>query len=97
MSAAVDDEETSLYKFARGLYNTGELLLYDDKHDIGYFTYYNRPHVYHGKLEKDHPSPLHHWPVGVIFMFAGQMLGIVDTLNQMKLGMQEESFNTDIK
>lgn len=89
-----------LYKQAESIYNLGELLLHDDKHDIGYFTYYNRPHYYHGKLEKDHPSPYHHWPIGVALMFVGELLGTLATLNDMKQAAtveQEETFNTNVQ
>ena len=67
--------------------------------DIGYTIYYDRPHYYNGQLVKDHPSFMHHWPLGVLFMFGGQMLGVLDTLLEMKRAMaeEEETFNTDIK
>lgn len=93
----VPEGDSELYKIARGLYNTGLLLLYDDKHDIGYGAYKNRPHIYHGRLEKDHPSVLHHWPLGIGMMFGGEILGVIDTLLEMQRAMNEESFNTDIK
>lgn len=74
------------YKIAESLYNVGEFLLRDDAHDIGHFSYRNRPHYYHGKLEKDHPSPFHHWYLGVALMFVGQLLGTFATLSDMKEG-----------
>lgn len=92
--------DSPLYKLGKGLYDTGLLLLHDDKMDIGYGAYFNRPHYYNNELVKDHPSVWHHWPLGVAMMFGGEMLGVLDTLLEMKRAMQaeaEESFNTDIK
>lgn len=85
--------EQDLYKLGEKLYNLGDFLLYDDRHDIGYTVYYNRPHYYHDRLEKDHPSPLHHWPLGILFMALGQTIGTLATLNDMKNATQDESFN----
>ena len=94
-----EPDETPLYKFGKGLYNTGLLLLHDDKMDIGYTIYYDRPHYYNGQLVKDHPSFMHHWPFGIAFMFAGQMMGVLDTLLEMKRAMQEDnkSFNNQLE
>ena len=73
-------------------------MLHDDKMDIGYTVYYNRPHEYNGELVKDHPSFWHHWPLGVGFMFAGQMLGVFDTLLEMKNAMSnEETLNNQLE
>lgn len=82
-----------LYRQAESIYNLGELLLHDDKMDIGYFTYYNRPHKYQGRLVKDHPSPYHHWPIGIALMFVGELLGTLATLNDMKTAAQEDNSN----
>jgi len=77
------------YKLAEAMYNVGEFLLRDDAHDIGYFSYRDRPHYYHGEFFKDHPSPFHHWPIGIAMMFVGQLLGTFITLNDMKEGALE--------
>ena len=88
--------EANLYQLGEKLYKLGDFLLYDDRHDIGYTVYRNRPHYYHGKLEKDHPSPYHHWPLGIVCLAAGQLLGTMATLLEMKQAVQEETFNTNV-
>ena len=46
----------------------GQILLDDDDYDYGWFTYYDRPG------HKDHPSPWHHWQLGVLFIAIGEGL-----------------------
>ena len=93
--------QPDLYTLAERIYNLGDFLLWDDRFDIGYGVYNNRPHMYGGKLEKDHPSPWHHWPIGIFAMALGQFLGTVATLNDMQNGIQseqqEQTFNTNVQ
>lgn len=95
--SSVPEQPANLYQLGKKLYNLGDFLLYDDRHDIGYTVYRNRPHYYHGKLEKDHESPYHHWPLGILFLALGQTLGTLATLNDMKQAVQEETFNTELQ
>jgi len=44
----------------------GQVLLDDDAHDFGWFSYYNR------EGHPDHPSPFHHWQIGLLFIFIGE-------------------------
>ena len=97
MSYSSPPPQPDLYTLAEKIYNLGDFLLWDDRFDIGYLQYKNRPHMYHGKLEKDHPSTWHHWPIGIFAMALGQLLGTVATLKDMQNAVQEESFNKDIE
>ena len=65
-------------EFAAAIHDLGLVLLNDDIHDIGYFTYYGRRHhVYKGKRAPDHPSPFHHWQVAIGMLFAAKFMGMV--------------------
>lgn len=83
------------YEQAEAIYDLGLFLLKDDAHDIGRTVYFNRPHYYHGKLEKDHPSPYHHWMWGTGLMFLGQLLGTIATIKDMHEAMQDDNNNTN--
>lgn len=94
---SVSEANPDLYKIGEKLYNLGDFLLYDDRFDIGHTVYHNRPHYYHGKLEKDHPSPLHHWPIGIALLALGQAIGTLATLSEMKqAAVSSEDFNNNL-
>lgn len=82
-------------EYAEALYNLGEFLVEDDKFDLGYYAYKNRPHYYHGKLERDHPSTYHHWPLGILFMVSGGILGTIVNLMEMKDSILEADGDAD--
>jgi len=87
--------QPNLYQLGEKLYNLGDFLLWDDRGDIGRGAYYGRKeHVYKGQPSPDHPSPYHHWPIGILLMALGQTIGTLATLNDMKDAVTEdESFN----
>lgn len=69
---------------ANMLYNLGEWLIEDDRHDIGYTTYTNRKnHYYHGKKAPYHESPIHHWQIGGILLLLSQMAGALALVREM--------------
>src|SRR5207237_8454720 len=56
------------------IYNIGEALLFDDRGDIGFFTYRHRNnHYYNGKKSPNHPSPLHHWQIGALLVIFSEI------------------------
>lgn len=62
---------------AKVIYNLGHTLIQDDKADLGWLSYRNRPnHVYHGKRSPSHPSNFHHWQIGTVLCMLGQMMAI---------------------
>jgi hypothetical protein len=67
----------------RMFYNMGYLMMKDDRHDLGKFAYYNQPHYYNGRKVNHHPSPLHHWPLGIGFMTLGQIGGMFCKVQEM--------------
>jgi hypothetical protein len=76
--------------FAEAVYNIGFALLQDDIHDVGYFAYSDRKfHKYHGKTSPDHPSPWHHWQVGVVFLFMSQLMGLMSKVKENLQVMKE--------
>lgn len=82
----MDASDGQLYdEVGRTLWDTGTLLIADDKQDIGYTTYRGRNgHVYHGEVRPDHPSPFHHYQAGIICCLAGQLCGFVATMKNFQ-------------
>ena len=73
------------------IYNLGETLLYDDRQDIGFFTYRKRKnHYYNGKKSEDHPSPVHHWQLGALLVLFSEIAGLVAIAREMQKPPQEE-------
>lgn len=71
MAFEFDDDYTKI------LYNLGKAMIYDDKADLGYTTYYGRKsHKYNGRYSPNHPSPLHHWQAGSILVLLSQFLSL---------------------
>jgi hypothetical protein len=59
-------------------------MLYDDRHDIGYFQYWGRnDHFYHGKPAPDHPLPSHHWQFSIFGMMFAQLGAMCSQLKEM--------------
>ena len=53
------------------LHELGLSLIKDDRMDVGYTQYFGREsHYYRGQQSPDHPSPFHHYQIGVISMAA---------------------------
>lgn len=89
-------------KFWEMLHEFSLFLLVDDKHDIGRFTYYNRDdHYYHFKHSPHHPTPFHHWQVGVVGLFVSQMGALVSKAMEMKrefaAGVPQTEYQKPIK
>ncbi len=62
----------------------------DDIHDLGKFSYWNRnDHYYKFKKSPHHPSPFHHWQVGVIGLFLAQMGAAITKALDMKDSFEE--------
>ncbi len=60
-------EINNLFKIAMNqLSMLGQVLLEDDWHDFGWYSYFNRDG------HPDHPSPLHHWQIGAFFIFIAE-------------------------
>ncbi len=65
-------------EFWEMLHDFSMFLIVDDKHDLGRFSYYDRKgHFYRYKESPHHPSPFHHWQVGILGLFASQLGAIV--------------------
>ena len=73
---------------AQQIYNLGKTLVEDDKNDLGYLKYYNRPHEYHGEIHRDHPSMWHHWIPGIFIMTIGQVLGVYAQFREIQESVQ---------
>jgi hypothetical protein len=70
---------------AEAIYNLGEMLIRDDAQDIFYTTYKHRTgHRYHGKKNKTHESPYHHYQLGFILALIGQVGGVLAQAEAMK-------------
>jgi hypothetical protein len=62
----------------------GRVLLEDDMHDFGWFTYHDRPG------HKDHPSPFHHWQIGAFFIFIGEAIKmLIQFLNAIGINIAD--------
>ncbi|MEM4322709.1 MAG: hypothetical protein QXO37_02495 [Candidatus Nitrosocaldaceae archaeon] len=76
----------SYFKLAQLLDIASDLMLWDDRKDWGYFSYYNRekgdPKIGYGKGY--HPSPFHHWQVGLILKAVSEVLGYASIYEAMK-------------
>lgn len=71
-------------QFANSLSYIGQVMLDDDAHDFGWFSYKNRPG------HPDHPSPLHHWQYGTILIVIGEVFKyLVDIMNAFGLQVNE--------
>lgn len=78
------------------MYDISLFLIVDDKHDLGHFGYINRDdHYYRFKPSPNHPSPFHHWQVGVIGLFLSQTGALISKALEIKNSMraQEEPLN----
>lgn len=74
---------------ARMLHDLGEMMVLDDKSDVGHFTYRNRKyHTYHGKRAPHHSSPIHHWQLGGLFMIIGQLAAMVEVAKEAQQDQQ---------
>jgi hypothetical protein len=61
-------------EFFEIVHNLSMFLLIDDKHDLGRTVYYNRnDHYYHGHHSPHHPSPYHHWQIGLMGLLFSQI------------------------
>ena len=69
-------------------------MLYDDRHDIGFFQYYDRnDHYYNGRLAPNHPSPGHHWQGAIFGMIFAQLGAMCSQLRDICMTMASISEN----
>ncbi len=75
---------------SRMLWDLGEMMIEDDKHDIGYFAYRNRKyHTYHGRRAPNHPLPFHHWQIGGIFCIVGKLAAMIELAKETEADFSE--------
>jgi hypothetical protein len=68
------------------IHNFGYSMLLDDKHDIGKFSYSNRPGY------PPHPSGIHHWYIGAAMMTLAQVGGMLQKMKEfMEVGLEAGS------
>ena len=61
-------------EFFKIIHDLSVFLIVDDRHDIGRSVYYNRSdHYYHGHHSPHHPSPYHHWQLGLAGLIFSQL------------------------
>lgn len=73
------------HEIAKAMYNLGSCMIWDDKGDLGYTTYYNRrSHKYHGKTAPHHPSPIHHYQLGSLLVILSQLFALGGLANDLK-------------
>lgn len=72
-------------EFWEFLHDISLFLIVDDKHDLGHFTYYNRnDHYYRFKKSPHHPSPFHHWQIGIVGLVTAQLGGLLSKALEIK-------------
>ena len=60
------------------IHNVSMFLILEDKKDIGRFQYYDRTDYYwKGRFSPDHPSPWHHYHVGIFGLLISQIGSVV--------------------
>lgn len=90
-------------KFWEFLYDISLWLIVDDKEDLGRFTYFDRDtHYYHFKHSPHHPSPFHHWQIGIVGLFLSQagalLTKAIEMKNQIKKPVvKQEEYKKPIK
>ena len=66
------------------IHDISYMMLYDDRHDIGFFQYQGRnDHFYNGRRAPDHPSPGHHWQFSIFGMLFAQLGGMCSQLRDV--------------
>ena len=84
-----------IHDLGKSFYTVGEMMLYDDIDDLGYFTYKGRKnHYYHGVHSPDHNSPFHHWQWSAWLMLAGHLLSYVDIAKALQEDDDEDEDET---
>ena len=75
----------SLFTIAKFLDVHGDILLWDDRKDWGYFSYTNRrkgdPAIGYGTGK--HLSPFHHWQLGFLLKVLAQALGYISIMKAL--------------
>lgn len=65
-------------EFWEMMHDFSMFLIVDDKHDLGRFSYYDRKgHFYRHAESPHHPSPFHHYQVGILGLFVSQVGAVV--------------------
>ena len=68
----------------------GKVMVKDDLHDFGYFTYKDRDG------HKDHPSPLHHWQYGTIIWALSEYLTLLNMFFPFDQKIRKSKIQTKI-
>lgn len=85
-------------EFCRTVHDLGLMLLVDDIHDIGYFTYFGRwHHIYRGKRSPHHPSPLHHWQLGIVMLLLAKIAGLMTIAKENLQVLGEDDDNDSVE
>lgn len=84
-----------LYALSAVLHDISEKMVWDDMHDVGYFSYAGRakgnPHI--GWGTGNHASPIHHWQIGGVTMTIAKLLGALAVAKQMA---EEDDENEEV-
>lgn len=73
------------------LHDISLFLIVDDQHDLGRFSYYgDESHYYRFQKRPDHPSPFHHYQLGILGLVVSQIGALFSTVLDIKNGMMEE-------
>ena len=72
-------------EFWEMMHDFSMFLIVDDKHDLGRFSYYDRKgHFYRHSESPHHPSPFHHYQVGILGLFVSQVGAVVSKALEIK-------------
>jgi len=78
-------------EFWEMIHDFSMFLIVDDKHDLGHFDYYGRKdHYYRFKQSPDHPSPFHHYQLGIIGLVIAQIGGLFSKALELKNDLSPE-------
>jgi hypothetical protein len=65
-------------EFFEAIHNFSMYLILDDVHDLGRGQYYERiDHFYHGRKSPHHPSPFHHYQIGIAGLLFSQVGSLI--------------------
>lgn len=72
-------------EFWEMIHDFSMFLIVDDKHDLGHFSYWNRnDHYYRFKKSPNHPSPFHHYQIGILGLVLAQIGGLFSKALEIK-------------
>ena len=74
----------------RQMKTLGKMMVEDDLHDIGLYSYYDR------KGHIDHPSKIHHWQLGLGIWYASEMLTLFNFFFPFSKQVQKNKLQQEI-